>query len=199
MKKQWVVVCAIVGIIVSGVAIGLGVGFGSGTDEAEEPACVNKVNSKCFSKAAVAADDDRCSTIGKEILQAGGSAVDAMIASLACDGVVNPYHSGIGGAAFFIVYEKKGGASFINCREMAPRRATEDMFVGNPEAAQHGPLAIGIPGEVKCFKEAHDRFGKLPWHDIFQPAIQLARNGWQIYNHTHSAMDEKVLQTSTDL
>ena len=97
---------------------------------------------KCFEKAAIASDDDRCSAIGAEIMKTGGSAVDAMIATMLCDGVVNPYHSGIGGATFFMVYGPKSEPTFINCREMAPAAATEEMFVGNPEAAQHGPLAI---------------------------------------------------------
>ena len=115
------------------------------------------------------------------MLKKGGSAVDAIIGTLLCDGVVNPYHSGIGGATFFNVYDKqkekswidfkfssryisenkplnfffnfsKEEALFINCREMAPKKATQDMFVGNPLWAQHGPLAIAVPGEMKCFK-----------------------------------------------
>ena len=50
---------------------------------------------------------------------------------------------------------------------------------------------IAIPGEIKCFKEAHDLFGKKSWRELFAPAISLARNGWTIYNHTHGAMDDK--------
>ena len=73
-------------------------------------------------------------------MAAGGSAADGIIGTMLCDGVVNPYHSGIGGSAVFTVYQKETGGKFFNCREMAPAAATEDMFVDNPLAAQHGPL-----------------------------------------------------------
>ena len=196
-KNRWAIVGAIGGVALVGLAIGLGFGLccGSSDDEILVPSnCIDKVNSKCFSKAAVAADDDRCSIIGADMMRKGGSAVDALIATLACDGVVNPYHSGIGGATFVMVYDpsKNNEPVYIDCRETAPAAATEDMFGDDPLNSQDGPLSIAIPGEVKCFKEAHDLFGTLPWKDVFQPAIKLAREGWEIYNHTAIVIQKKV-------
>ena len=87
-------------------------------------------NFNTLSIAAVAADDDRCSRIGSDIMTNGGSGVDGMIATLLCDGVVNPYHSGIGGETFFTIFDPKTPqkATFIDCRGTAPGKATEDMF-----------------------------------------------------------------------
>ena len=66
------------------------------------------------------------------------------------------------------------------------------MFKGNPDAAQTGPLAIAVPGEVKCFKEAHKLYGKLAWAELFQPGIALARDGWHLFNYTAEVLLEKA-------
>ena len=155
--------------------------------------CQADPNTGCYKEQAAATDDSRCSQIANDILNKGGSAVDSAIAAIACEGVVNSYHSGIGGASFMTVYdEKTGKAEFFNCRERAPLAAWEDMFKNKSNEAMHGPLAIAIPGEVKCMKEAHARYGSLPWADLFQPSVDLARNGWELWNYTYFAMEDKA-------
>jgi len=61
------------------------------------------------------------------------------------------------------------------------------------DKAQNGPLSITIPGEIMCFKEAHDLYGVLPWEQLFEPSIKLSKEGWEIYNYTASVMEEKVM------
>ena len=89
---------------------------------------------------------ERCSQVGSDILKSGGSAVDSLIAALLCDGVVNPYHSGIGGATFFTIYDKNKDPVFINCREIAPAAASKEMFEGNSDGAITGSFSIAVPG-----------------------------------------------------
>lgn len=67
----------------------------------------------------------------------------------------------------------------IDFRETAPSGAHRDMYVGNPDSARWGGLAVGVPGEVKGLEEAHRRWGKLPWERLVQPSIKLAA-GWEV-------------------
>ena len=123
-----------------------------------------------------------------------GSAVDAAISTLLCQGVVNNYHSGIGGGAFFVVYDPSRDvkAQYFDCREKAPLNATIDMMNGDPLNAQHGPLAIAVPGEIMCMGKVHEEYGKLPWADLFEESIQIARDGFEIYKYLAEAMDDKT-------
>jgi gamma-glutamyltranspeptidase/glutathione hydrolase len=121
-----------------------------------------------------------------EMLEKGGHAVDAAIAAHAVLGLVEPQSSGIGGGAFMLIYEHATGElTFHDGRETAPAGATVDMFMrdgevmGFVEAWQSG-LAVGVPGAVALYKSAHDDHGKLPWADLFQPAIRLAEQGFKV-------------------
>ncbi|XP_070573060.1 glutathione hydrolase 1 proenzyme-like [Ptychodera flava] len=136
-----------------------------------------------FKNAIVTADNGRCSVVGRDILQAGGSAVDGAIASLLCSGVVNPQSHGIGGGNFMVIYNKESGkVEAIDGREQAPEAATQNMYIEHPEddASTVGGLAVGVPGEVECFWTAHMKYGKLPWKDLFEPSIKLAEEGVEI-------------------
>lgn len=121
-----------------------------------------------------------------EMLEKGGHAVDAAIAAHAVLGLVEPQSSGIGGGGFMLVYERESGElTFHEGREVAPAGATIDMFMRDGvvmeflEAWQSGK-AVGVPGAVALYKSAHDQHGKLPWKDLFQPAIRLATDGFEV-------------------
>ncbi len=121
-----------------------------------------------------------------EMLEKGGHAVDAVIAAHAVLGLVEPQSSGLGGGGFMLIYDHASQQlAFHDGREAAPSGATVDMFMrdgevlGRIEAWQSG-LAVGVPGTLALYKSAHDDHGKLPWSELFQPAIRLAREGFKV-------------------
>ncbi|MEO1575560.1 MAG: gamma-glutamyltransferase family protein, partial [Pseudomonadota bacterium] len=123
---------------------------------------------------------------GIAILERGGSAVDAAIATHLVLGLVEPQSSGIGGGAFLLSYTAADRTlELIDGRETAPAGATADMFVAGGEVmkfleAWQSGVAVGTPGAVAMYKLAHDRHGVLPWADLFEPAIALARDGFVV-------------------
>jgi gamma-glutamyltranspeptidase/glutathione hydrolase len=121
-----------------------------------------------------------------EMLEKGGHAVDAAIAAHTVLGLVEPQSSGIGGGGFMLVYERDGGElTFHEGREIAPSGATVDMFMRDGvvmdfvESWQSGK-AVGVPGAVALYGSAHEQHGRLPWSDVFQPAIRLATEGFEV-------------------
>ena len=135
----------------------------------------------------VAAANPHAAEAGLEMLRAGGSAVDAAIATQMVLGLVEPESSGIGGGAFMLVFDGKSRkTTSFDGREMAPASATPTMFLGpdgKPRAhfdAIPGGLSVGIPGVVRMLALAHDKDGKLPWARLFQPAIKLAEDGFPV-------------------
>ncbi|XP_062521040.1 glutathione hydrolase 1 proenzyme-like [Corticium candelabrum] len=129
---------------------------------------------------AVAADSENCSLIGTDMIKRGGSAVDSAIAVLLCIGVIHGQSSGLGGGGFMIVRDAKGNAEAFDFRTTAPAAASPDMFRDNRHLALAGGLAVAVPGELKVMSEAHKKYGKLPWRDLFQPSIILARDGFTV-------------------
>ncbi|XP_066271478.1 glutathione hydrolase 1 proenzyme-like [Branchiostoma lanceolatum] len=118
-----------------------------------------------------------------------GSAVDAAIATLLCLGVVHPQSLGLGGGFLMTVYNRDTGTSqVIDARETAPLASSEDMFAENPDLAKMGGISVAVPGQVRGLWEAHQRYGKLPWRDLFQPAVRLAEEGICIGKHLAIAM-----------
>ncbi len=123
---------------------------------------------------------------GAEMLAKGGHAVDAAIAAHLVLGLVEPQSSGIGGGGFLMVYDNETNTvDFFDGREQAPSGATVDMFMrdgkvmGFVEAWQSGK-SVGVPGAVALYKLAHDEYGKLPWATLFEPAIRLATEGFEV-------------------
>ncbi|KAL4194431.1 hypothetical protein AMTRI_Chr05g68670 [Amborella trichopoda] len=130
---------------------------------------------------AVAADHDVCSRVGSDILQKGGHAVDAAVATALCLGVVSPASSGIGGGAFMLVRSAAYGDVYCyDMRETAPGAATRDMYEHNPAGKFQGGQSVAVPGELKGLYEAWEKHGKRPWKELVQPAIDLAEKGFRV-------------------
>ncbi|KAI8514233.1 Gamma-glutamyltranspeptidase 1 [Branchiostoma belcheri] len=147
-----------------------------------------------YAHGAVATDALECSAIGSDILEKGGSAVDAAIASLLCIGLTNADSSGIGGGLFMTIYNKETrSAEIINARALAPAAATENMYQKNHKLSRLGGLSVAVPGEIRAFWTAHQRHGKLPWRDLFQPAIQLAEEGVCVGKYLAKIMKKKTV------
>ena len=140
-----------------------------------------------WSKGAMAtAANPHAVAAAVEMLEKGGHAVDAAIAAHAVLGLVEPQSSGIGGGGFMLVYQHEDKELiFYDGREVAPAGATVDMFMQDGavmdfRVAWQSGLAVGVPGAVALYKIAHDAHGKLPWTDLFQPAIRLAQDGFEV-------------------
>jgi gamma-glutamyltranspeptidase/glutathione hydrolase len=124
------------------------------------------------------------SEAGREILRAGGSAVDAAIAMQMVLGLVEPQSSGLGGGAFLLHWGGKAVQTYDG-RETAPREADENLFMvdGKPMAfydAVVGGRSVGTPGVLRMLALAHRQHGKLPWPRLFEPAIRLADEGFAL-------------------
>ena len=133
----------------------------------------------------VSSADPRASAAGQEILRAGGSAADAAMAMMLALTVVEPQSSGIGGGGFMVYHDgKTGKIATINGREKAPASATPELFMrdGKPMGymqAFPGGISTGVPGNIRLMARTHERWGKLPWARLFDPAIRLAE-GFEI-------------------
>jgi gamma-glutamyltranspeptidase/glutathione hydrolase len=136
-----------------------------------------------FQHAAVAADHPLASQIGVDMLQEGGNAVDAAVATALVLGVVNPFASGIGGGGFAVVRFADGTPPVaLDFREVAPAGATVDMFQptnGEAPSSTLGGLAVAVPGEAMGLWTLHDTYGALPWATVVEPALELARDGFE--------------------
>ena len=127
------------------------------------------------SKAVVATDIPACSDIGKDVLEKGGNAVDATVASAFCLGILGPASSGIGGGTFILLYDSSSEkAAFIDGREVAPAAATKDMFSG--QSSENGGLAIAVLGEIKAMHYAFKNYGSsvLSWSQLVAYSAELA-------------------------
>ena len=128
---------------------------------------------------------------GLEMLRAGGSAVDAAIAVQLVLNLVEPQSSGIGGGAFLLHWDAATGSlKAYDGRETAPASARPDRFLvdGNPmpfiKAARSG-LSAGVPGLVRLLASVHRTHGRLPWAKLFEPAIRLSENGFEVSPRLH--------------
>ena len=143
-------------------------------------------------RGAVVAPHHLASSAGSAILRAGGSAVDAAIATNAVLGVVMPGSCGIGGDAFWLIWDAATGRQLaLNGSGRAPSGANASALraAGLRTIPLHGPLAITVPGAVRSWGDAHQRFGRLPRAAILAPAIELARDGFPAWDGFIDAVD----------
>jgi gamma-glutamyltranspeptidase/glutathione hydrolase len=144
---------------------------------------------------AVAAANPLATEAGYQVLKAGGSAVDAAIAVQMVLNLVEPQSSGIGGGAFMLHYDGQQVQAFDG-RETAPAADDDKIFLGSdgrPMAffdAVVGGRAVGIPGVLRMLELAHQQHGRLPWAQLFTPAIELAEKGFAISPRLHAQLVE---------
>lgn len=148
----------------------------------------------------VVSDSHIASEVGVEIMKKGGNAIDASIATAFALAVTHPQAGNIGGGGFMVFMNSDSDVTTIDFREKAPLASTADMFLDEQgkliQGLNHdGLLAVGVPGTVAGFYLAHEKYGSLPWADLIQPAVTLAKEGfplnWSLYNHAQYYISQK--------
>lgn len=138
---------------------------------------------------AVASAHPLATQAGIDILNNGGNAFDAAIATAAVLAVVEPYSAGMGGGGFWLLHEAKSNKNiFVDAREKAPLNAHRDMYLdaqGNiiPKLSINGPMAAGIPGQAAAFVHLADQYGQLPLAQSLSTAIKVANDGFATDHH----------------
>jgi gamma-glutamyltranspeptidase/glutathione hydrolase len=156
-------------------------------------------------QAMVAAAHPLAVEAGLDLLRRGGTAIDAAVAVQMVLGVVEPHASGIGGGGFLLHYDAQSGRSVAyDGREAAPAGAQADMFLGRdgkPIEFRHAVvsgISVGVPGVVSMLEFAHREHGKLPWAELFKPAIALARDGTPVAPRLAGALDRLKSSVADD-
>lgn len=146
---------------------------------------------------AIASAHPLATRAGLDVLVKGGNAFDAASAVASTLAVVAPYHSGLGGGGFWLLFDAANEKTvFIDSREVAPQKAHEKMFLdpkGNPieGASLNGGLAAAIPGEPAAMAYLAEHYGKLPLKDSLAFAIQLAEKGFVMDRHFYDFIQMK--------
>jgi gamma-glutamyltranspeptidase/glutathione hydrolase len=142
-----------------------------------------------------------------KVLEAGGTAADALITAQAALGLVEPQSSGIGGGGFLLYYDAAAGSlQAYDGREVAPAAATEnylrwisdaDRTVPKPDARASG-RSIGVPGILRLLQDVHTEHGKTSWRDLFSPAVSMADDGFDISPRLAAAIADAATQLRVD-
>ena len=156
-----------------------------------------------LSKSAVAMPDTFSAEVAAEVLDAGGNAVDASIAAAFALAVTYPEAGNIGGGGFMLVH-MNGESVFIDYRETAPLQAHRDMYLDEsgefiPRSSLIGHRAAGVPGTVAGMWLAHQRYGSLPWAELIEPAIALARDGFEVPQQLADEASETIAWHEGDI
>jgi gamma-glutamyltranspeptidase/glutathione hydrolase len=143
---------------------------------------VERITGLVADSAMVVCAHPIASQVGVDILRKGGNAIDAAVAVQFALCVVFPEAGNIGGGGFMLMRKPNGETAALDFREKAPAKASRDMYLdsaGNviPLLSERGNLASGIPGSVAGMIEMHSKYGKLPWKELVQPAVDLALKG----------------------
>ena len=151
---------------------------------------------KSYNPAVVSARKD-ASDIGVEIMKNGGNAFDAMVAVHLALAVTYPIAGNIGGGGFVVYHTSEGESGSLDFREKAPGKAFKDMYLDkNGDIIENmstlGGAAVGVPGSISGIFEIHSKFGSLPIEDLFQPSIELAKNGFIVTKKQEEALKDKL-------
>ena len=132
----------------------------------------------------IASNSDLASQAGAEILRKGGNAVDAAVATGFALAVTFPQAGNIGGGGFMVIRMADGRSAAIDYREIAPLAATRNMYLDAngklTDKSRIGPLSVGVPGAVAGMAAALQKYGTMSLHDVMQPAIRMARDGFTV-------------------
>jgi gamma-glutamyltranspeptidase/glutathione hydrolase len=143
--------------------------------------CAQPVRAK---RGMVVTRERHATEAGVKILEAGGNAVDAAVAVGFALAVTHPSAGNIGGGGFMLIRLADGRTSFVDFRERAPGAASRNMYLdANGKATQDsvvGYRASGVPGSVRGFEYASQKYGKLKWADLVAPAVELAAKGFNL-------------------
>ncbi|KAM4650126.1 glutathione hydrolase 7 [Amazona ochrocephala] len=141
-----------------------------------------------FHRGAVVTDAARCTALGIEVLNTGGSSVDAAIASALCAGVVNPHTSGIGGGGVMLVHDiRKNRSWVIDFREVAPLGIPLE---GDLQKDTKPGLLVGVPGMLQGMHQAHQLHGRLPWSKLLHLVAGVALDGFNVTHDLAKAVSE---------
>ncbi|WP_425337633.1 gamma-glutamyltransferase [Pusillimonas caeni] len=144
----------------------------------------------------VASANPLASEAGYDMLRQGGSAIDAAIATQLVLNLTEPQSSGIGGGAFIVYYDSATQQLKVyDGRETAPSSAQPARFMRDGRTLSYGAavnsgLSVGVPGVLRAMELAHKRQGKLPWSELFKPAIRLAEQGFRVSPRLHKLVSE---------
>ncbi|CAG7717359.1 unnamed protein product [Allacma fusca] len=143
-----------------------------------------------YVNASISTNAPECANIARNILEQNGTVADAAIAALLCVGVMHSQSMGVGGGFFMVYYSRAERKTYVlNAREVAPAKATDDMFEGNATWSSKGSLSVAVPGELKGYWEIYKKFGGgVKWETLFQPTIKLCEDGFEVDSHTANAL-----------
>jgi gamma-glutamyltranspeptidase/glutathione hydrolase len=151
--------------------------------------------------AMVVSGHPLASQVGRDVLRAGGNAVDAAVAVGFALAVVHPEAGNIGGGGFMVIRTADGQVRALDYRETAPGRATRDMYldsIGEPtELSVTGHLSAGVPGSPAGLVEAHRALGRLPFDSVILPAIRLARDGFEVDEYRSQSIRSDSVRLSS--
>ena len=158
---------------------------------------ITSCNSENVIKASIVSARQEASSIGISVMEKGGSAFDAMIATDLALTVCFPNAGNISGGGFMVYRTADGKTGSLDFREKAPIAASADMYLDIDGNVIHGKstlggLAVGVPGTVAGLVAIHEKFGTIPWEELVQPAIDLALDGYLVTEKQEKSFNSKI-------
>ncbi|WP_165244913.1 gamma-glutamyltransferase [Paludisphaera soli] len=158
---------------------------------------------QAFARHAVSAQEAHAADVGRDVLRAGGNAIDAAVATAFAMAVTLPEAGNLGGGGFIVAY-LPGSKEVVSLdfRETAPSSATPRMYLDADGKLRprhrSGAWAAGVPGTVRGLGAAHAKWGRLPWRDLVPPAVKLAREGFPISDELAAALNAHLRPRNAD-